>query len=136
MVESKLLHAKVEDALSKAEDITRRSAGAANVARVSASLALVRKSVAAGRGATGNLARVSAGTPAQLTKADVEGGVGSAVAVVNEQVAGLEQAVAGMPAEMRSEIAPHLAEVRQAAQRVAKVEEAANTGRDTGPNRE
>ena len=50
------------------------------------------------------------------------------------QVDALERAVKDMPQDVRSEISATLGDVREAARRVALVEEAAITGMKTGAN--
>lgn len=133
LVEGKLLQAKVEDAINKVETAAAGSKGASatNLGRVSQSLALMRTSVKAQR-AAGGIARTSLthggrGTP---KASDVE----EQAAGIQQQVDTLEAAVADMPPNMRSEINPHLDDVREAARRVAAVEHAAITGKYTGAN--
>lgn len=123
LVENKLLAAKVESAIQAVEDVARKSHDPAGLNRVSKSLALMRTSV--------QMARQSVG--AKPGTSDVEAQRHN-LDTLKEQVKGLEQALAAAPENARPEIQVQLDSVKATAEKLAKVDEAARTGHNTGVN--
>lgn len=99
LVENKLFQAKVEGALQKVEGLARVSKGpaAANLQRVSQSLALMRTSVTNMQRTS--MGRVSAGSSKKGAVYDAESGQ-SSTAVIQQQMQQLEQVADEMPAEV------------------------------------